>query len=436
MNAEALKILRTLREAGWTAYFAGGCVRDMVMGADPTDYDIATNASPAQVMALFPKTVPVGVSFGVVKVLSEGHEYEVTTFRSDGQYIDGRHPVEVHFSGEREDALRRDFTINGMFFDPQGKIIDYVEGQKDLAAGVIRAIGDPRHRFAEDKLRMMRAVRFAVRFGYSIEPVTLQAMHDLAGQITAVSWERIRDELGKILTGPHPAPGIRMLHETGLLRQILPEVSATEGVPQPPQFHPEGDVFVHTLLLLEKLESPSFELALAGLLHDVGKPPTFTPPQAEGERIRFDNHCDVGAGMAREICGRLRLSTHQTEKIVEMVRDHLRFKDVRNMRESTLKKFLRGEHFPDHLELHRVDCLASHGDLTHYEFCRKRLAEMEPEVLRPERLMTGDDLIALGYTPGPLFTTILSAVEDAQLEGQIRTKEDALRMVRTMFPLV
>ena len=433
MLEHAIKIVKTLRQAGFKAYFAGGCVRDQVMSREPQDYDVATDARPEAVMRLFPKTIPAGVSFGVVIVLEGPYQFEVATFRSDGQYLDGRHPVEVHFSSEAEDAKRRDFTINGMFYDPiAGRIVDYVRGQEDIKAGLIRSIGNPQERFSEDKLRLMRAVRFATQFDYKIEEKTYKALLNLADQITVVSAERIRDELSKILTGPRPAQGLRLLHQTGLLKAILPEVAAMEGVQQPPEFHPEGDVWVHTLLMLEKMApASSFDFAFSVLLHDVGKPPTFSIK----DRIRFDNHCQVGAEMAEQICTRLKLSRRQTEKVVELVREHLRFKDVRLMRESKLKRFLRGEHFGDHLELHRLDCLASHGDLSNWEFCKQKLEEIGPEEMRPERLVTGHDLIQMGYVPGPLFTEILTTVEDAQLEGRIKDREAALELIRRQFPL-
>lgn len=432
LRDKAVEIVKALRNAGFQAYWVGGCVRDLVMGQEPEDYDVATDARPVQIMELFPKTIPIGVSFGVVKVLVEEDDFEVATFRSDGRYLDGRHPIEVHFSGEKEDALRRDFTINGMFFDPiEEQLIDHVGGKKDIEAKLIRCIGDPSERFVEDKLRLIRAVRFAARFGYRIEPSTHQALVALAPQILEVSAERIRDELAKILMGPHPGDGVRLLHQTGLLKVILPEVAAMEGVQQPPEFHPEGDVLTHTLLLLDKMRSPSFELAFGALLHDVGKPPTF----AIKDRIRFDNHCEVGSQMARAIGHRLRFSNQQIEIVSELVRDHLRFKDVRNMRSSTLKRFLRNPNFTEHLELHRLDCLASHGDLSNWEFCTQKLDELEPEEIRPKRLLTGDDLIELGYPPGPQFAKILTAVEDAQLEGSVKTKEAAVRFVKKEFPL-
>jgi poly(A) polymerase len=432
LEDKAIDIVKVLRGAGFKAYWAGGCVRDIVMGNIPQDYDIATDATPDQVMGLFRRTIPVGISFGVVKVLADDSEFEVATFRSDGQYMDGRHPVAVHYSNDREDAMRRDFTINGMFYDPvKNEIIDYVNGQRDIKGGVIRAIGDPRQRFNEDKLRLMRAVRFAARFGYEIESQTREALMELAGEIRRISAERIRDELKKMLTGPNPSDSLDFLSASGLLREILPEVAAMAGVEQPREFHPEGDVLTHTRLLLKNLTRPSFELALAALLHDIGKPPTFSIR----ERIRFDNHCEVGARMAETICERLRLSNEQTALIVELVRDHLRFKDVQRMKESTLKRFLRRPSFPDHLELHRLDCLASHGDLTQWEFCRRKLAEMGPEEIRPQRLLSGHDLIELGYQPGPLFSQALSFLEDAQLEGRIQTREEAVAFIRDHFPI-
>jgi poly(A) polymerase len=432
LHDKSIEIVKILRKAGFRAYWVGGCVRDLVMGRAPQDYDIATDARPEQVMKLFSKTVPVGVSFGVVKVLVDDCGFEVATFRSDGRYIDGRHPVEIRFSSEKEDALRRDFTINGMFFDPvEERLIDYVGGKQDIEAGLIRCIGDPRQRFSEDKLRLIRAVRFAARFEYRIEPSTREFLIALAPQILEVSPERIRDELAKILMGYHPDQGVRLLHQAGLLKAILPEIATMEGVQQPPEFHPEGDVLTHTLLLFEKIRSPSFELAFGALLHDVGKPPTF----AIKERIRFDNHCEVGSRMAREIGQRLRFSNQQIEVVAELVKDHLRFKDVRNMRSSTLKRFLRNPNFKEHLELHRLDCLASHGDLSNWEFCKQKLAELEPEEIRPERLLTGDDLIGLGYSPGPQFSKILTMVEDEQLEERIKTKEEALQFIKKKFPL-
>lgn len=426
LREKAVSLVKTLRKAGYEAYWAGGSVRDLIMGTEPDDYDIATNAQPEEVMKLFKNTIPVGVAFGVVRVRLDDDEFEVAAFRSDGRYIDGRHPETVTFSDAREDAKRRDFTINGMFYDPEeGIVIDYVEGQADIKKGVIRAIGDAGKRFEEDRLRMIRAVRFSARFGFPIEPETEKALRRFVEKIPSISGERIRDELEKMLCGPKPADSMRLLHQTGIMKVILPEVVAMDGVEQPPQFHPEGDVLTHTFLLMENFRKPSFELALAALLHDIGKPPTFTV----SDRIRFNNHCEVGELMSREICRRLRLSSDQTRLVGELVRDHLRFKDVKQMRMSTLKRFLRRKTFSEHLELHRIDCLACHGDLSLWEFCKDRLAGMGPEEVRPVRVLTGHDLIERGYSPGPLFSEILRAVEDAQLEGTILTRDQALKWV-------
>jgi poly(A) polymerase len=433
----ARRIVQVLRKAGFRALWAGGCVRDKVMDREPEDYDVATEARPDQVSALFDKTVPTGASFGVVLVIEKGCPVEVATFRSDGRYLDGRHPEEVHFSGEREDALRRDFTINGMFYDPiEDRVIDYVGGREDIRAGILRCIGDPARRFSEDRLRLIRAVRFAARFRFRIEPVTFEALKREAAHVTEVSAERIRDELIKILTGLHPADAMRLLDDTGLLTAVLPEAAAMKGVQQPPQFHPEGDVWVHTLLMLDLMQDhPSPELALGVLLHDVGKPPTYTLPRSADDRIRFDNHTEVGARMAETLGRRLKLSADQVERVTALVRDHLKFKDVRNMRASTLKRFLRQDHFEDHLELHRLDCLGSHGDLGLYEFCRMKLSELSAEEIRPPRLIGGEDLIAMGYTPGPLFSTMLTAVEDEQLEGRVKTRDEAMEFVNHRFPV-
>lgn len=439
MLKTATRIVERLREAGFEAYFAGGSVRDMLMGLEPHDIDIATSARPEQVMRMFEKVVPVGAKFGVVVVMLDGKEFEVATFRSDIDYLDGRRPERVVFSTAQEDAARRDFTINGLFYDPiKGQVIDYVGGQEDIRGRLVRTIGDPYQRFDEDKLRMMRAIRFACRFDFQIERETWFAIAKLADQITQVSQERIRDELLKILTEGGAGRGLVLLEGSGLLRHILPEVQAMVGVPQPPEFHTEGDVFTHTRMMLDMLsekvkkgDKVSPELALGVLLHDVGKPPTF----AVKERIRFDNHTEVGAGLAERICRRLRLSNDQIEQIVDLVRDHLKFIHVRQMRESTLKRFLAKPNFADHLELHRLDCLASHGDLRNWEFCRQKLEALKEEEIRPPRIITGDDLIALGYNPGPLFKRILSFVEDAQLEGKVSDKQQALKLVKKHFPL-
>lgn len=430
LKQAAVEIVKELRRAGHEAYFAGGCVRDLLMGREPHDIDIATSARPEEVMRIFARAVPVGLKYGVVLVLRDRLQFEVTTFRREGPYLDGRHPSSVTFATAREDAERRDFTINGLFYDPLAeRVIDFVGGARDIEAGVIRAIGDAGQRFEEDKLRMMRALRFAARFGFRLEPGTWKAISERAGRIAEVSRERVRDELIKMLSEGGAALGFRLLSESRLLEAILPEVAAMRGVPQPQDFHPEGDVFTHTLILIDMLESPSTALAFGALLHDVGKPPTFSVR----ERIRFDQHSEVGAELARRICRRLRLSNQEVEEVEELVRDHLRFINVKQMRESTLKRFLRKPNFQDHLELHRLDCLASHGNLENWYFCRQKLAELTGEQIAPPRLITGYDLIALGFEPGPLFREMLSAVEDAQLEGRISTREEALELVKREF---
>jgi len=452
----AISVLRTLREHGHQAYFVGGCVRDLLLGREPADYDVATSAVPDEVIRIFPETYTVGAQFGVVLVpaLPETRGFapsgdgepsrhsapnknaavEVATFRSDIGYSDGRHPDEVRFSkNPQEDVQRRDFTINGLLLDPlTNQVFDYVGGQNDLQAGIIRTIGDPALRFAEDKLRMMRAVRFAARFGYVIEPATFSAIQKLASQIHQVSRERVRDELTRMLTEGHARQAFLLLDESRLLHEVLPEIEAMKGVQQPPEFHPEGDVFVHTLLLLANLPHPCpVTLAWGALLHDVGKPPTFRV----AERIRFDNHVDVGVKMAEEICRRLRFSNDETQQILALVDNHMRFAHATRMSESTFKKFVRMDRFEEHLELHRLDCTASHGDLTSYRFTREKIAALPPEAVRPKPLVSGDDLIAAGYQPGPRFKEILSVVEDGQLEGTLVSHEEAMALVRREFPL-
>ena len=433
----AKQIIRTLRERGHQAYLVGGCVRDLLLGREPADYDVTTDATPDEVMRIFPETYAVGAQFGVVLVPvrdAGGNTIEVATFRSDIGYSDGRHPDQVRFSkSAQEDVERRDFTINGLLLDPIGdEVLDFVGGRRDLDAGIIRTIGQPRLRFAEDKLRMLRAVRFAARFGHTIEPETLASIRNLAGGIHQVSRERVRDELTKMLTEGHARQAFLLLDETGLLREILPEISAMKGVQQPPEFHPEGDVFVHTLLLLQELPHPCQPtLAWGALLHDVGKPPTF---RAAPDRIRFDNHVDVGVKMSEEICRRLRFSNDAAEQIMALVANHMRFAHVPQMKDSTFKKFVRMPHFEEHIELHRLDCQASHRDLTSYNFTRERIAAIPPETIRPAPLISGDDLIAAGYSPGPRFKEILSWVEDAQLEGRLQSKDSAMEYVKQEFP--
>jgi poly(A) polymerase len=427
LRQDAENIVHTLRHAGHEAYFVGGCVRDMVMEIEPHDYDVATNATPDRVMRLFPRTAAVGAQFGVVLVHTESCSVEVATFRVDAQYDDGCHPASVRFATAREDVLRRDFTINGMMFDPESEqVIDWVGGQDNIRRRVIRAIGNPLERFQEDKLRLLRAIRFASRFGYSIEPETYAAIGQVAGHLGEVSQERIRDELVRILTGPNAGRAFRLMQDLKLLAPILPEVEALVGVEQPPQFHPEGDVFEHTCIMLDEARNPSRELAVAALLHDVGKPST----QTYDERIRFNEHDKAGETMAGEICRRLRFSSEQIDHIVSLVGNHMRFGAVQRMKLSTLKRLLALPKFEEHLELHRLDCVASHGKLDNYEFLQQKLREFSQEEIAPEPLLTGLDLIEMGYAPGPIFHTILSAVRDEQLEGTLTGKEQAQEWVR------
>ncbi len=429
------RICAVLTGAGYQAYLVGGCVRDIVLGRPAQDFDVATDATPQQVQALFPGSVGVGAAFGVILVLDEHSDarVEVATFRTDLEYSDGRRPDAVVFSKSAEqDVRRRDFTINGLLLDPRdNRILDFVGGQADLRAGIVRAIGDPALRFREDKLRLLRAVRFAARFRYTIEPATFAALCRHAAEISAVSAERIREELTRILTEGGARRGFDLLDETRLLQHVLPEVARMHGVQQPPEFHPEGDVWVHTLLLLEQLPAGAAPtLAWGALLHDVGKPPTFTAPRAPGDRIRFDGHVEVGTRMAEEIAHRFKFSGEETERVAALVAQHLRFKDVFDMRPATLKRFVRQPHFDEHLELHRMDCLASHRNLDGYEFVQRFLAQTPAEAVRPPRLVTGDDLRLLGLPPGPEYRRILEAVEEAQLEGRLATREEALQFAR------
>jgi poly(A) polymerase len=458
----ALKIVRELRAAGHQAFLAGGCVRDLLLGREPKDYDVATSATPDVVLGLFPRTFAVGAHFGVVLVATGGDSdaegeaeesrylvTEVATFRCDGAYTDGRHPDAVKYTASaEEDVRRRDFTINGLLLDPEGidllvprsqnrelghpAVIDYVGGVADLDSGVVRAIGRPELRFEEDHLRMLRGVRFAARLGFELEAGTAAAMRALAAKTALVSRERVRDELTKMLTEGHARRAFELLDETGLLAEVLPEAARMKGVEQPPQFHPEGDVWTHTLLLLEQLE-PGCPLTLAwgALLHDVGKPPTF---RRAPERIRFDGHVEVGVAMAAEICRRFRFSNDETRQILALVENHMRFADAQRMKTSTLKRFFRLENFDEHLALHKMDCLAGSGNLDHWEFVRDRYAAMPEETVRPKPLLTGRELIAAGYKPGAGFREMLHAVEDAQLEGAIGTAEEALRLVSGRFP--
>jgi poly(A) polymerase len=432
----AVRICAALRTAGHQAYFVGGCVRDLQLGRKPADYDIATDARPERVQQLFPGSLTVGARFGVILVVKGEARVEVATFRSDVGYSDGRHPDRVEFSRTpQEDVSRRDFTINGLMLDPEsGNVLDFVGGLDDLRAHIVRAIGQPDLRFREDKLRMARAVRFAARFDYAIEPATFAAIQAAAPQIHQVSPERLREELTKLLTEGAARRAFELLEETGLLAELLPEVSKMRGVPQPPEYHPEGDVWIHTRMMLEMLPAgaPS-TLAWAVLLHDVGKPPTFRSAEQTGDRIRFNEHAEIGARMSSEICRRLRFSTDDSSQIEALVANHLRFKDVFDMRPATLKRFIRLPHFDQHLELHRLDCSCSHGKLDAYEFVRQFIRETPPDQVRPPRLVTGDDLSAMGLRPGPQFKEILENVEEGQLEGKLRDRNEALDFIRYKY---
>ncbi len=454
------EVVQVLRTAGYAAYFAGGCVRDLLLGTEPKDFDVATSAPPDEVLRLFGelgrKTYAVGAHFGVVLVClgqdEAGREIatEVATFRNDGAYTDGRRPDAVQFSTEpREDVVRRDFTINGMLLDPElleqtgdvaSAVLDFVGGQEDLAAGVVRAIGDPRVRFAEDKLRMLRAVRFAARLDFTIDPATMRAIRELAPEVKQVSCERIREELTRMLTEGHARRAMELMDEAGLLQQVLPEVVRMHGVEQPPEWHPEGDVWVHTMILLEHLEAgSSATLAWGALLHDVGKPATFqidrtgSAPGHPKERIRFSGHVEVGVRIAEVICGRLRFSNEDTAQIVSLVKNHMRFGDVPEMRESTIQRFLRLPRFDEHLRLHWLDCTACHGRLGIWRQMTERYEAAPADEVRPHLLLTGRDLIRAGYRPGPRFKEMLEAAEDAQLEGTLHSTGEALDLVRERF---
>jgi poly(A) polymerase len=425
----AIEIAADLRSRGFQAWLVGGCVRDLVLGREPSDYDISTDVRPEELLGLFPRAQLVGAQFGVVLV--DG--IEIATFRSDHSYVDGRHPGRVVFETDpKQDVLRRDFTINALLLDPSlpnSQVVDYVGGLSDLRAGVIRAIGNPEQRFEEDHLRMLRAVRFAARFGFEIEPATLAAIQKLHAQILRVSPERIRDELVRILTEGGARRGFELLDTSGLLGDILPEVAAMKGVAQPPEFHPEGDVWTHTLIMLDGLRAPSPALALGVLLHDVGKPGTFRV----ADRIRFDGHVQLGERIARDLLNRLRFSNVEIDQVIALIANHMRFSHVHQMRESTLKRMLRLPAFEEHLELHRLDCSSSHGHLDNYEFAKTKFEQAAPEELRPPRLVTGDDLIAAGYAPGPDFSRMLEVAEDAQLEARIQNKKEGLELVRSTF---
>ncbi len=430
LESIARRLLTRLREAGFTAYFAGGCVRDRLLGFAPKDYDIASSARPEEVQALFPRTFAVGAHFGVVVVHEGGHDFEVATFRSDGAYVDGRRPEGVVFSSPQLDAERRDFTINGLFYDAiSEEVIDFVAGRADLTARVLRAIGDPVARFREDRLRLLRAVRFAAVLGFEIEPETWQALLAHAGDIHEVSAERIREELVKIFLSPARVRGFDLLVASGLMEQVLPEITALRGCEQPPQFHPEGDVFIHTRAMLALLpEQVSVPLVFGVLFHDIGKPPTFAVDPTG--RIRFNGHEKVGAEMTARILERLRFSRADGDATISAVANHMAFKDVQEMRVAKLKRFMAREGFDDEMELHRVDCTSSNGMLANHAFLLAKGAEFAAAPLIPPPLITGHDLKMLGLAPGPHFKQILDAIFERQLEGTLTTREAALDWVR------
>jgi tRNA nucleotidyltransferase/poly(A) polymerase len=432
----ANSVCETLLQHGHQALLVGGCVRDILLDREPIDFDVTTDATPARVMQLFPGSLGVGAQFGVVLVPRDNVKVEVATFRADLGYSDGRHPDQIVYANTpEEDVARRDFTINGLLMrHDTDEVLDYVGGQADLKNAIIRAIGEPACRFTEDKLRMLRAIRFAARFDFQIESSTFAAIRTLSPQIHVVSAERIREELTKLLTEGAARRGFELLDQSGLLIEVLPEIAAMKGVQQPPQYHPEGDVWIHTLMMLDGLSAgTSPTLAWGVLLHDVGKPPTFRSAETTGDRIRFDGHVEVGVPMAEAIGKRLRFSTDETAQVKALVANHMKFKDVGQMRQSTLKRFVRQPRFEEHLELHRLDCGASHGKLDAYETVSKLLRETPPEQVRPARLLTGDDLKDMGYSPGPEFHKILTALEDAQLEGQVRTRDEAISLVKRTY---
>ena len=422
----ARRIIARLRAEDHRAFLVGGCVRDLLLQRIPKDFDVATSAQPDELLRLFPGADQVGAHFGVVLIHEDNAHVEVATFRSDMEYLDGRHPEAVRFETDpRRDVLRRDFTVNALLMDPEtGEVLDFTGGQADLKTGLIRAIGDPQRRFREDHLRLLRAVRFAARLEFSIEAHTFEVIRRLAPLIRSVSTERVRDEIARILVEGGARRGLELLDQAGLLHEALPEIEAMKGVQQPPEFHPEGDVWTHTLIMLEGLREPSLELALGVLLHDVGKPGTFRI----AERIRFDGHVEKGVELAHALLTRLRFSNQTIEEVEALVANHMKFMDVPQMRESKLKRFLRMPGFEDHMALHRLDCLSSHGSLANYEFVRQRQREVPPDELKPKPLITGRDLIAAGYKPGLGFGAALTAVEDAQLEGRVSNVEEALRV--------
>ena len=426
------EIVHRLKQSGYEAYFVGGCVRDFILGNESSDYDIVTSALPDQVMALFSNTISIGAKFGVIAVIVQGRPYEVATFRSDDVYEDGRHPSQVHFSSAREDVFRRDFTINGLLMDPEtGEITDYVNGRMDIEKKIIRTINDPDSRFNEDFLRMLRAIRFAANLGFVIETQTLKAIERNAAKINRISAERVREELSKILTRGGAGTGFELMIQTGILKEVLPEIDRLKGVEQPPQFHPEGDVWQHTIKMLELLPKDgetdkNLCLGWGTLLHDVGKAVT----RSEDEKgVHFYGHVKKGEEIADDIMQRLKFSNVQRETVLNLIRQHMVFMNVQKMRPGRLKRFLRMPDFDLHMELHRLDCIASHGMQDNYEFCRDQLKSLGQDDLHPPRLLTGDDLISLGFARGEIIGEILRALEDEQLEGRIASSEDARNFV-------
>jgi poly(A) polymerase len=428
---KAIAIIKRLREAGYESYLAGGCVRDMLLGKTPQDYDISTNAKPDEVVKVFAKTVPVGAQFGVILVIVEGQPFEVASFRYDGPYLDGRRPAQVRYGTLQEDIFRRDFTINGMVYDPIGnQLIDLVGGRRDLDNKLVRAIGTPRARFEEDRLRMIRAIRFAANLDFTVESETFAAMCELAPSITQISWERIGEEVTRILTEGGAKPGFELLDRIGLLKILLPEIDAMKGVEQSPDYHPEGDVFTHTMLTLDYLNSPTETLAYGCLLHDVGKPVCI---RRDETRLTFYGHTEKGAAMAEEVLKRLKRSRATRERVAYLVRNHLRHLQAPQMRLSTLKRFLGEDGIDELLELTRIDALSANGDLQHYRFCIEKLAELKTEEIHPEPLLRGRDLIAMGFSPGPNFQQILKQVEEAQLGGELLSREQAMAWVEKNY---
>ena len=424
LREKAIFVVKQLRQEGYESYLAGGCVRDMLLHKSPKDYDIATSARPEDIQRIFADTVPLGAQFGVVLVLIDGEPLEVASFRYDGPYLDGRRPIQVRYGSLQEDIQRRDFTINGMVYDPiDDRMIDLVDGQKDLARKSVRAIGNPRQRFAEDRLRMLRAVRFAAGLNFTIDADTFAAIQELAPTIVEISWERIGDEITRILIEGAARRGFELLDDGGLLVPLIPEIVAMKGTPQSPDYHPEGDVFQHTMLLLEHLEAPTETLAYGCLLHDVAKPLCV---RQEAQRITFYGHTERGAEMSEAILKRLKRSRAVGQRVGYLVHSHLRHVQAPQMRLSTLKRFLREDGIGELLELARIDALSSSGDLQYYQFCKERLAELDNEEIRPMPLLRGGDLIAIGLTPGPSFADILRRAEDAQLGGELTSREEAL----------